>query len=127
MIREYSRIMLSILQDGVEQKVFRADFNMNIVRDIIFGTLEWEVTTCLATQEIACKVESIDKRVNSSTLDIIESDADILKNLEVGLVTIKTKKAIVIKNFNEVQELGRFVLVQDENICAGGIITESDK
>jgi hypothetical protein len=33
---------------------------------------------------------------------------------------------VAITNFNDVQELGRFVLVRDENICAGGIVTVVD-
>ena len=53
----------------------------------------------------------------------MEENADVLKNLEVAEVTIKTKKPLAVKNFNDVQELGRFVLIQDQNICAGGIIT----
>ncbi|MFQ5868035.1 MAG: sulfate adenylyltransferase subunit 1 [bacterium] len=76
-----------------------------------------------ATQETICKVGTINKRIDSSSLEIIEEQANILKNLEVGEVIIKTKKPIAIKSFNDVQELGRFVLIQDENICAGGIIT----
>ncbi len=76
-----------------------------------------------ATQETSCRIERISKRIDSSTLEIIEENAGVLKNLEVAEVIIKTKKPVVIKDFNDVQELGRFVLVQDENICAGGIIT----
>jgi len=76
-----------------------------------------------ATQQTIVKVEQIHNRMNSSTLEILEHDADILGNLEVGQVTIKTKKPIVIKSFNDVNELGRFVFVKDDNICAGGIIT----
>ena len=79
-----------------------------------------------ATQQTSCKIENITKRIDSSTLDVIEENADILKNLEVAQVIIKTKKPLVIKDFNDVQELGRFVLVQDENICAGGIIAVAD-
>jgi len=77
-----------------------------------------------ATQETTCKIESIKKRINSSSLEIIEKNADKLQSLEVGEVIIKTKKPIAIKNFNDVEELGRFVLVQNENICAGGIISK---
>jgi sulfate adenylyltransferase large subunit len=76
-----------------------------------------------ATQETNCKIENIEKRINSSTLEVIEENSDVIKNLEVAQVTIKTKKPVCIKDFNDVQELGRFVLVHDENICAGGIIT----
>ena len=76
-----------------------------------------------ATQETSCKIESINKRINSSTLEVIAENADAIKNLEVAEVIIKTKKPMAIKDFNDIQELGRFVLVQNENICAGGIIT----
>jgi len=83
-----------------------------------------KLTIRCATQETACKVESIDKRIDSSTLEVIAENADVIKNLEVAEVVIKTKKPVAIKDFNDVQELGRFVLVQNENICAGGIITD---
>jgi sulfate adenylyltransferase large subunit len=77
-----------------------------------------------ATQQTSCRVENIKQRINSSTLEVIAENSDIVKNLEVAKVIIKTKKPVCIKDFNDVQELGRFVLVRDENICAGGIITE---
>jgi len=82
-----------------------------------------KLTLRCATQETSCKIESINKRINSSTLELIAENTEVIKNLEVAEVIIKTKKPVVIKDFNDVQELGRFVLVQDENICAGGIIT----
>ncbi len=85
-----------------------------------------KLTIRCATQETSCKIETIKDRINSSTLEVIEEDAHVIKNLEVAEVIIKTKKPIAIKNFNSVQELGRFVLVHDENICAGGIITVVD-
>ena len=80
-----------------------------------------------ATQETTCKIESIKKRIDSSSLELIQKESDILKNLEVGEVIIKTNKPISIESFNQVQELGRFVLVKDDNICAGGIITGRDR
>ncbi|MHC4646433.1 MAG: sulfate adenylyltransferase subunit 1 [Planctomycetota bacterium] len=86
-----------------------------------------KITLRCATQETTAKVERINKRIDSSTLDIIEHDAGTLKNLEVGQVTIKTKTSIVIKPFNDVKELGRFVLVEGDNICAGGIIGSGEE
>lgn len=103
-----------ILTDKIEANIFwmaKNDFNA-----------DEKLTIRCATQETMCKIESINKRINSSTLEVIEENAKLLKNLEVAEVTIKTKKPIVIKDFNDIQELGRFVLVHDENICAGGII-----
>jgi sulfate adenylyltransferase large subunit len=78
-----------------------------------------------ATQETNCKVEQIKKRIDSSTLQVKEEDAGLLKNLEVGEAIFKSKKPLAIKEFNDVAELGRFVLVRDQNICAGGIITDT--
>jgi sulfate adenylyltransferase large subunit len=78
-----------------------------------------------ATQETICRIDSIQKRIDSSTLEVIAEDADTVKNLETAEVVIKTKKPLAIKDFNDVRELGRFVLVQNDNICAGGIITHS--
>jgi sulfate adenylyltransferase subunit 1 (EFTu-like GTPase family) len=74
-------------------------------------------------QETTCQVETIEKRIDSSSLEIIEENASSLKNLEVGQVVIKTKNPLVVKQFSELEELGRFVLEEDENICAGGIVT----
>jgi sulfate adenylyltransferase large subunit len=102
--------------DSVSANLFwmtKNDFNSNV-----------KLTMRCATQEINCKIEKINRRINSSTLEVIGEDSDTIKNLEVAEVIIKTKKPIAIKNFNDVEELGRFVLVHDENICAGGIITK---
>jgi sulfate adenylyltransferase large subunit len=86
-------------------------------------TKNQKLTIKCATQEMSCKVVSINKRIDSATLELLGTDCKMLKNLEVAEITIETDKPIVVKNFNDVQELGRFVLVQDENICASGIIT----
>ena len=76
-----------------------------------------------ATQKTNCRIETIKKRIDSATLNVLEQNAEKIKNLEVAEVIIKTKKPLAIKAFNDIQELGRFVLIRNENICAGGIIT----
>ncbi len=86
-------------------------------------TKDQKLTLRCATQETTCKIESIVRKINSSTLELIGEDANDICNLEVAEVIIKTKKPVAIKDFNDVQEMGRFVLVRDENTCAGGIIT----
>ncbi|MCK4353164.1 GTP-binding protein [candidate division WOR-3 bacterium] len=80
------------------------------------------ITLRCATQEILCKVEKIEKRIDSSSLEVIEENSNKLKNLEVGKIVIKTERPIAIKTFNDIQELGRFVFVKGNDICAGGII-----
>lgn len=84
------------------------------------------ITLKLATQEVECSVESIEKKFDSSTLALIEENASGLKQWEVGEVIFKTDNPVVIEGFNETPELGRFVLVKGEDISAGGIVIDKD-
>ena len=51
-LRDYTKIMLQILQQGVEARVFRSDLNLRTVRDFIFGLLDEETLSCFASHEI---------------------------------------------------------------------------
>ncbi len=81
------------------------------------------ITIKCATQEVMCEVERIERVLDSSTLKVLGEDASEVKNREVADVIIKTQRPIVVENFNDVRELGRFVLQRSDN-CAGGVITE---
>jgi sulfate adenylyltransferase subunit 1 (EFTu-like GTPase family) len=76
-----------------------------------------------STQETTCTIKKIIKKMNSSTLEIINENTNILKETEVGELIIETKKPIMIEKFNNIPELGRFVLVRNNNTSAGGIVT----
>ena len=52
LIRKWAGIMRGILEDGVKRQIFRSDINVALVRDIIFGVLDWEALNCLASREI---------------------------------------------------------------------------
>ena len=60
LIRTYSGFLSSILEAGVLSKVFRPDVSMFIVRDVIFGTLDWECLSCLAAGEIEETVSDLE-------------------------------------------------------------------
>jgi len=75
-----------------------------------------------STQQAICEVEDFSRILDSSTLEV-QKDTDEIKNRQVADVVLKTDKPVVVENFNEVAELGRFVL-ERLNTCAGGIITE---
>lgn len=76
LIRQYAGVMIGILEDGVERQIFRSDVDMRLVRDIIFGVLDWEVLSCLASHEIKETVPDLE---------------DIL-NLILPMITITTKE-----------------------------------
>ncbi len=105
------------------------------LRDKFSATVFWmdnerfdknkEMIMRCSTQETTCRIEKINKRINSSTLQTIEEDANVLENLDMAEVIIRTKKPIVVADFNDIRELGRFVLVRDGNNYATGIITSA--
>ncbi len=74
------------------------------------------------TQEVPCSIEKIGKVLNSSTLEVVGTDASEIKNREVAEVLIKTERPVVVDAFKKVKATGRFVLA-GENTLAGGIIT----
>jgi len=78
-----------------------------------------KVTIRIATQETECTVE-VKKRMNSSTLE--ELGPGPLENNEVAEATIKTDNPVVAESFNDIPELGRFVLIKDNDIIAGGTL-----
>lgn len=76
----------------------------------------------VATQEVSCKIVEIKRVLNSSTMEVVGEHCDSISNLDVAEVVIKTKKPIAVAPFDELEGLGRFVLVSGEHVCAGGIV-----
>ena len=52
-LQKYTRILVDILRLGIDQKYFRNDINVFVVRDIIFGFLDEESLACLSAGEIS--------------------------------------------------------------------------
>lgn len=76
-----------------------------------------------STQEMRCTVISIQRRMDSSTLKIIEENADTLENREVGEVMLSFSDFVIVEDFNKTPELGRFVIEKSYDTAGGGIIT----
>lgn len=81
-----------------------------------------KLTLRCSTQEVDCIVEKINKKINSSSMEILGENAEVLGETEVGEVTIKTDTPVVFEKFKDLEGLGRFVLIRDKDIVAGGII-----
>lgn len=75
-----------------------------------------------ATQQVPCRVSRINDRLNSSTLEIIEPNADKLQDTEVARLILQMEHDICTDPFEQIPELGRFVLMRDNDTVAGGII-----
>jgi len=90
-------------------------------------TLKEELLLKLATKEIPCVLEKIKTKIDSSSLNVLGSDCNDLRETEVGQVVIRAKGPVVIEDFNHVEGLGRFVLVRSDQIDGGGIIQNAEQ
>ena len=77
----------------------------------------------LATQEVKCWIASVEEVMDSSTLEVKASSDEGLERNDVGRVTIQTRAPLVLDNHDRVPNLGRFVLVDNDEIYAGGIVS----
>jgi small GTP-binding protein len=74
------------------------------------------------TQEIPCMIEKIYKTFDPASLEVAGDASGQIREAEVAEVLISLTKEAVIDPFQEIPEMGRFVLEQQGVPAAGGII-----
>ncbi len=74
------------------------------------------------TQEVACRVEKVEAKIDIDTLRSIVG-TDRIKSAEIGRIKLYFSKPIVAEKVYRLAELGRFVLQKEGKIVGGGIIT----
>ncbi len=74
-----------------------------------------------ATQQVSCRIERIERLIDSSTLERLDPSAGLAAT-QVGDVRMHTDQPIAAEPFAELPELGRFVLVREGEVAAGGIL-----
>jgi bifunctional enzyme CysN/CysC len=79
-------------------------------------------TIKLNTQEVECEVHEFKKAIDASTLETLNNQDYIAKN-DVAELTLKTRSPVAFDLFGSVASTGRFVLVDEYDVCGGGIIT----
>jgi len=79
-------------------------------------------TIKLTTQNVECEVIEFKKAIDASTLETLPNQEYIAKN-DVAELTLKTSQPVVFDLFGTIAETGRFVIVDDYDVCGGGIIT----
>ena len=113
----------TIINDVRSQPIPTKIFNANI---ICLSAASLSVGQPLfvrcATQKQKCRIVKIDRRINSSSLELIEKHSDQISNTEVASVVFETDCPIVVEKFSYIKELGRIVLTCDNGICAAGIV-----
>ena len=106
-------------ENPIETNRFHADLFWIVRAPLQVGRL---YDLRLATQEVKCQVVSIEEVMDSSTLERTTDSRERLERNEVGRLTIQTRGPLVMDNHDRIQNLGRFVISDDGNICGGGTI-----
>jgi len=82
----------------------------------------------LATQEVECNIQSIDKVIDASTLETVARPAHDLTvgRHEVAELSLHTRKPIAFDVHSDLAALGRFVIVDGFDVAGGGIIAHDN-
>lgn len=81
----------------------------------------------LATQEVECEMDDLQKVIDASTLAVISrGNEKFVGRDEVGELTLRTRKPVAFDAVTEIVPMGRFVIVDGLDICGGGIIVEDN-
>ncbi len=81
----------------------------------------------LSTEEIECQIQSIEKLIDASTLNEIPlGERKHIARNDVAEITIRTKSPVAFDNYNRIVPTGRFVIVDDRQVCGGGVISKGE-
>lgn len=76
----------------------------------------------MLTQEVDCKIESIFNVFDPNIDTLNKSEAPSVKNGEAAEVIIKFSKKIVCDQFSFIEQMGRFVILDNDQVSGGGIV-----
>jgi elongation factor 1-alpha len=77
-----------------------------------------------STQRVKCNIKEILEKIDSETGAVTEQHPRSLVQHEAATIIFATEP-IVVEQFSDIPELGRFVLVRDKNIGAGVVLETS--
>jgi sulfate adenylyltransferase large subunit len=80
-----------------------------------------EYTFRCTTQEVPFRLSSIKDKLDVTNLEKLDAEGSI-KETEIGKVILTFKRPVVVEKFSIMQELGRFVVEENGEIIAGGIV-----
>jgi elongation factor 1-alpha len=73
------------------------------------------------TARVTCEIKEIRERIDSETGEVVERNPNMISETDAAVILFGTEP-LVVEEFSEIPELGRFVLVKDRNIGAGVVL-----
>lgn len=99
-----------------------------ILTDVLRGKIFWlgresgirgkDYTIKIATQEVAVRVQSIERIIDTSNLS--QSTGDVIERNQVAEVVLRTRQKIAIDPYQHIAATGRFVIGSGHEIVGGG-------
>ncbi|HRU05012.1 MAG TPA: GTP-binding protein [Candidatus Brocadiia bacterium] len=80
------------------------------------------LTARFATQEVPYRVEAIETRLDSSTCQVIEANADRLEETETGQAVLVTQKPLALELHADIPELGWVIFSRGAEVVGGGLV-----
>jgi bifunctional enzyme CysN/CysC len=80
----------------------------------------------LATQEVECQIDSIERVIDSSNLETIQRAEAFVGRNEVAELTLSARRPVAFDIHAEIVSTGRFVIVDGLEVSGGGIIAEGN-
>jgi len=99
-LREYTRIVSSILARGVQEGRFRVDAPIRLIRDVILGTLDMETISALTTAEMGSGESDFEDVVNLVDSMIVTNSAqEGVRANRLDAIIDAAKKVFAEKDF----------------------------
>jgi elongation factor 1-alpha len=80
------------------------------------------------TAQVACTVESIDKKIDPSSGEVAEENPDFIQSGDAAVVTVRPQKPLSIEPSSEIPELGSFAIRDmGQTIAAGKVLSVNER
>jgi elongation factor 1-alpha len=80
------------------------------------------------TAQVACTIESIDKKLDPSSGEVAEENPDFIQSGDAAVVTVRPQKPLSIEPSSEIPELGSFAIRDmGQTIAAGKVLSVNER
>jgi elongation factor 1-alpha len=80
------------------------------------------------TAQVACTIESIDKKIDPSSGEVAEENPDFIQSGDAAVVTVRPQKPLSIESSNEIPELGSFAIRDmGQTVAAGKVLSVNER
>lgn len=79
------------------------------------------------TDQVACMIKEIVKKLNPATGEVLQEHPDFIKNGDVAIVVVKPTKPMVIEKLKDIPQLARFAIRDSNRTVAAGMCMDVKK